>query len=409
MLMKKLLALSLVILLFTGCVGAPENLTAKYTPVPTPAEPTSTDAFKITQIRFAFDMLKGGVQSDKNENVLISPLSIKLAIAMLYNGADGKTKEQMQSVIELTPEILNKELSYYYKNLPICENAKLHIANSLWVKDDPLLMVQDSFLQTNVNYYNAEVYKAPFDASAKKQINNWVSKNTDNMIKKIVDEINPNTVMFLINALCFDAQWQKIYDKDSISKKTFYAIDSTKQNVDFMYSQEYEYICDKDATGFIKEYNGGKYAFGAILPNKNVDIYDYINKVDPYSFLHMLKNPSNETVNTYMPKFEFDYSIELNNILKNLGMVNAFDESADFSKIGTCGGNNLFVSRILHKTHITVDEKGTKAGAVTSIAMDGNAMIPVKPKEVILDRPFLFTIFDTTTCLPIFIGVVTNI
>ncbi len=407
--MKKLLALLLVILLFTGCTNSPENLTAKFTPVPTPIEPTSTDAFEITQMRFAFDMLKGGVQTDKNENVLISPLSIKLALAMLYNGADGKTKEQMQSVIELTPEILNKELNYYYKNLPGSEKAKLHIANSLWLKDDPLLTVQDSFLQTNVNYYNAEVYKAPFDTFTKKQINNWVSKNTDNMIKEIVNEINPNTVMFLINALCFDAQWQDIYKKDSVSKKTFYSIDGKKQNVDFMYSSEYSYICDANSTGFIKKYDGGKYAFGAILPNENVDIYDYINKVDPYSFLHMLKNPSNETVKTYMPKFEFDYSIELNTILKNLGMVNAFDGSADFSKIGTYGSNNLFVSRILHKTHITVDEKGTKAGAVTSIAMAGSAMNPVKPKEVILDRPFIFAIFDTETCLPTFIGIVTKI
>lgn len=408
--MKKLLALFLVVLLFTGCVGAPENLTAEYTPVPTPVEPTSTDAFEITQIRFAFDMLKGGVQTDKNKNVLISPLSIKLALAMLYNGADGKTKEQMQSVIELTPEVLNKELSYYYNSLTNDEGFNINIANSLWIKDVPDLNVQDSFLQTNVNYYNAEVYKAPFDTSTKKQINNWVSKNTDNMIKEIVNKIDPNTVMYIINALCIDAQWKNIYHKYSIDKDDFYTIDNVKQIVDFMYSSEYQYICDKNSTGFIKDYKGGKYAFAAVLPNKDVNIYDYINSIDPYSFLNMLKNPSNEEVDTAIPKFEFDYSFNLKDTLKNLGMVDAFSpDLANLSKLGFVKKGNLYLSDALHKTHITVDEKGTKAGAVTALIPAGSAANPIKPKEVILNRPFLFTIFDTTTCLPIFIGVVTNI
>ena len=168
---------------------------------------------------FAIRLFKASNENGKN--TLISPLSVLCALAMTANGAEDETLAQMEEVLGMTAEELNLYLYSYMKNLPQGDKYKLSVANSIWFKDDSRFSVNQSFLQTNADYYGAEIFKSPFNGQTLKDINNWVKNETDNMIPKIIDEIPKEALMYLINALAFEAEWTEIYEKDQVRDKTF--------------------------------------------------------------------------------------------------------------------------------------------------------------------------------------------
>jgi len=294
--------------------------------------------------------------------------------------------------------------------LPSTEKAKLNIANSIWFRDDERLQVKPGFLQKNADYYNAAAYKSPFDKQTLNDINNWVKFHTDGMIEKILEEINDDAVMYLINAVVFDAKWEVAYKKDAIKKGIFTDINGKKQNVDFMSSMESKYLDDGKATGFIKPYAGGQYSFAALLPNEGVSIEEYIASLTGEGFINTIKNAINESVAASMPKFSYKYEIEMSDALIALGMTDAFDgDKADFSRMATSSRGNIYIDFVKHKTFISVDELGTKAGAVTIVGMNEATSVKPQPKIVTLDRPFVYVIIDNATNLPIFIGTLMSV
>jgi serpin B len=176
-----------------------------------------------------------------------------------------------------------------------------------------------------------------------------------------------------------------------------------------MYSEESRYIFDGKATGFLKNYKGAKYSFAALLPNKGVDLYDYIGSLSPETLKNTLSNPKYVEVAATTPKFSYEYELTMNGVLGELGMTDAFSfDKADFTRLGRSSWGNIYVGDVLHKTFISVDEKGTKAGAVTKVEMKDTCAI-IDRKVVTLDRPFLYMIIDNATNLPIFMGTVTEI
>lgn len=353
---------------------------------------------------FAIRLFKASNENGKN--TLISPLSVLCALAMTANGAEEETLAQMEEVLGMTTDELNLYLYSYMKNLPQGDKYKLSLANSIWFTEDERFTVNQDFLQTNADYYGADIYKAPFDKQTLKDINNWVKQNTDGMIPEILDQIPPEAIMYLVNALAFEAEWSEIYEKHQVKDGEFTKEDGTKQNVKFMYGSEGTYFEDENATGFMKRYKGGKYAFVAMLPNEGVSVSEYIASLDGESLNALLANPQYITVHTSIPKFETEYSVEMSEILKDMGMTEAFDMyNADFEGLGTSTGGNIYISRVLHKTFISVGEKGTKAGAATIVEMkDGAAAEPTEPKEVYLDRPFVYMLVDCENNIPFFIG-----
>lgn len=372
------------------------------------------DTFIGSQAELAVKLFKECVDESENNNVLISPLSIQLALAMTANGANGQTKEEMEKLLggDIPLEELNEYLYTYVESLPSEEKYKLELANSIWFRDDAeRLTVEKDFLQTNADYYGAQAYKEPFDRQTVKNINNWVSEHTDGMIEKIIDEIEPDDVLHLINALAFDAEWESPYEKHNVIEEAFNAISGEKRNVKMMHSTEHRYIETENAKGVIKNYKDGKYAFAALLPDEGVDLYDYINSLSGEKLIAALKGVETESVITAIPKFSYEYGLFMNSVLADLGMPTAFDEDkADFSKMANSTFGNIFIGYVLHKTFISVDEHGTKAAAITDVATkDAMALPPEDQKEVILDRPFVYMIIDNSTNLPIFIGTVTDI
>lgn len=365
------------------------------------------DAFKNSSADFAIRLFQK--TRDDSKNSLISPLSVMLALSMTANGAKGETLTQTESLLggDIPMETLNEYLYSYIKALPSEKTAKLNIANSIWVRDNGFT-AEKAFLQKNADYFDAAVYKSAFDVKTLRYINNWVKKNTDGMIEKIIDDIDPDAVMYLINTVLFDAEWKNIYKKDEVRDGTFTALDGTKRTASMMYSAEHLYLDDGKAIGFIKPYRNG-YSFVALLPNEDISLSDYAASMTGKSFADTIKNAEDVPVEAAMPKFSYDFDIEMSGALKALGMSLPFDpEKADFSALGYYESGNIFISRVLHKAYITVDEKGTKAGAAT--AADIKATSDTGGLySVTLDRPFVYAVIDDACGLPVFIGAVMDI
>ena len=225
------------------------------------------------------------------------------------------------------------------------------------------------------------------------------------MIPKILDDIPEDSVMYLINALAFDAQWDRIYTKDCVHTGTFTNADGSETENEFMYSDEYGYLESAKTSGFIKYYKSNKYAFAALLPGEGVSVNEALDSLDGEALLSMLSAPQSFIVEASIPKFSVDHDIELSSVLSAMGMPDAFDmKLANLSGIGSYSGGNIFINRVLHKTHIDVDEQGTRAGAASAVELATTS--PPEIKIVKLNRPFIYMRIDCKTCLPFFIGTV---
>ena len=370
-------------------------------------EDTSANHSAVTD--FAVRLFKAS--EENGENTLISPLSVLCALAMTANGAEDETLQQMEDVLGMTTEEMNLYIYSYMQNLPQDDKYKLSLANSIWFTDHERFTVNQDFLQTTADYYGADIYKAPFNEQTCKDINNWIKEKTDGMIQGALDEIPDSALMYLINALAFDAEWADIYEKHQVREGEFTKEDGTKQECEFMYSTESNYFEDEKATGFLKYYKSGKYAFVALLPKEGVSVSEYIASLTGEVLNELLSNPEHTTVYTTIPKFETGYSVEMTEILKSMGMTDAFDpNNADFGRLGSSTGGNISISRVIHKTFISVEEKGTKAAAVTIVEPgDGAAMELEQPKEVYLDRPFVYMLIDCENNIPFFIGTMMDV
>ncbi len=366
------------------------------------------DPFRQSSADFALRLF--GASDSRTGNRLISPLSVMLALAMTANGAQGETKEQMEQLLggDIPLDTLNAYLCDYVQSLTSRGNGKLSIANSIWFREG--LAVNPDFLQKNADYYRADAYQSAMGTETVRDINRWVRQNTDGMIDRILDTLSPDTVMCLVNTVLFDAEWQTVYTEDDVRDGTFTTADGTRKTVSMMHAQVTRYLEDTQATGFLKPYRNGCY-FLALLPNEGVPLEEYVASLSGEHFLSLFDQARQAPVRITMPKFDYTYEIALNDTLQALGLTLPFDpDLANFRGIEDADDGNLYISRILHKAHITVGEKGTRAGAATAVLLD-KATAPDRPEEplsVTLDRPFLFAIVDGDTGLPIFIGTVAD-
>ena len=408
---KRIIALAvsaaLAIAAFTGC-GSPaasksaseddlmKNIEAR--PLAANVQPDENDDAAAAD--FALRLFRENAPG--SGNMMISPISVLSAMAMTANGARGETLEQMEKAFGLSIDEVNRYLGGYIRSLPSDKDAKLSMANSIWLRDSEDFAAKEEFLQTNADYYGSGVFKAAFDSDTLRDINKWVEKNTDGMIKNILNDIPDSTMMYLINAIAFDAKWQEQYEKDKVDDSTFTTEDGREQTVKMMYSTEHTYLRDENAQGFVKYYKGENYAFAALLPNEGVSVADYAASLTGEKLMSILDNAVSGKVNAGLPEFESEYSVEMSEVLQSMGIVDAFDSGmADFSGISDSG---LMISRVLHKSYISVDAQGTKAAAATVVDLREASDVPDDTYTVILDRPFVYMIIDCGSNMPLFIG-----
>lgn len=409
------LSLAACILPFSGCgktVGKVHNKGVKSGAVRDLTEGISKnesaskapdDEFKAAASSFAAELFKGNYS--KGKTTLMSPLSVLTALALVQNGAQGNTLAQLEQALGgLDRDTLNAYMRAYCDFLT--ESDELKIANSVWT--DSSVEAKQAFLQKAVDSYSAQLFSAPLsDPKTVESINSWVKKNTDGMIPKIIEKADRYAVMMLVNAIAFDAKWETPYKRSDIEKLDFTSYSGSKKKTDFMCSTENIYLKDGGAVGFMKPYKDGRFAFAALLPDENTGIDDYVASLSGDKLMKIFSSAKRgNEVNVKMPKFRAEYSAQLIDTLKNMGVKDAFDsKTADFSSL--IENRDAYIATVVHKTFIEVDEKGTRAAASTLVGAD--TMSLMEPYSVCLNRPFVYMIVDTETNLPLFIGVQTEI
>ena len=409
---KKLVA-SIMSLLLLGLVSCDKV-------EPITDNPSSTDLqndFYLSQsmqndiLDFSIDFFKHQIEDD--ENTIVSPQSLYFALGMTINGANGDTQQELINTL-----CKGSDLQEFNDNISALINQTdtktCNIANSIWLRDVQDLSLNSEFKKSSEEYFKSEIYTKKFDGKFVDTVNKWVSKNTDGMIDTILNEVpSEDTMMYLINAICFDAKWNDKYDDIQINENgKFTNSKGDIQDVVMLNSTEDTYLCDEQSTGFLKYYLGGKYAFMGILPNEDVSINDYMESLTGDSFINLYRSKisgNSISVKVTIPEFRYTSEYLLNDTLKDMGISSAFDEfSADFSNMIDSNTYKLYMGKVIQKAYIQVDRNGTKASAITSISMnDATAML--ETYQVYLDRPFIYAIMDTDTELPIFMGVVNNI
>lgn len=377
-----------------------------------------SDEFKDAAADFAFELLKESNKAGyEGDSLLVSPLSVMLALSMTANGAEGETLKQFEKVLggKMDIDSLNAQLFNYTSTLTSTEKAKFNLANAVWLTSDPSFSVNRHFISRIENTFDADIVAADMtNPTTVDEINSWVKKETFDMIDKIIDEgsLDEQTIMVLLNAIAFDAQWQNEISDKSCFEDDFNGTDG-KKTVTFMRTPGDRYLEGDNEIGFIKNYAGGDYAFLALLPDEGIDINDYVASLSGKEFLKICDEDFGDKyeVNTVIPHFSFDCSLSMAGVLEKMGIKDAFNPfTADFSGMGESTNGTLYISDVLHKTHIELDNKGTKAAAVTGVVVKATGIsIPATVKNVVLDRPFVYAIIDIQTGLPIFLGVCENI
>ena len=414
--MKRILSAMLIpallpTVLLTSCGKESESMPKKDpTPrfVPQTEGIPASDDFTESVTNFAEALFRLSLEEGKN--LVLSPLSVTYALTMTANGAEGETLAEFNSLNGgIDVNNMNEYLCSLTHRMAETKESTVEIGNSVWANKQSFT-VNEKFRETVLAYYGAEA--AALDFSKKESadtINKWVSDRTDGMIDKAVDEIDPMTAMILINTVLFDGKWEVPYGEYDIVNRIFDGYTASAKNADFLNSTEHSYFEVENGVGFSKPYKDG-YKFVAILPNEGVDVYDFARELDLSDTLSAADN-SHEKVICQIPKFEYGVEVDLNEILMSMGLKRAFSSAeAELWGLGSSDVGKLFISKVLQKAKIKLDEDGTKAAAMTGVFVECTSAAPITtPKEIILDRPFFYMIVDDRTDLPLFMGVLADL
>ena len=357
--------------------------------------------------KFGFNLFSQLLVKDNNKNIFVSPSSIALALAMTYNGADGSTKEVMAKALELQGLNLQQVNSNYAELKTSLENpdpeVTLNIANSLWA--DQNVNLKSDFIQNNQEFYQAKVTNLNFaDSETPNKINSWVKENTQGKIEKIIDKIDPNQVLFLLNAIYFKGSWKQEFDQEKTTQLPFYlSSGDEKQHPMMSQAGDYKYYESEKFQAVSLPYGeDGRVSFYVFLPKQNSNLNSFYESLNAANWEKWMSKFALRNGSLRLPRFKMDYEATLNDALSALGMEEAFTNSANFSQMG----NNLKISQVKHKTFVEVNEEGTEAAATTSVGIElTSAQIPSqKPFRMIVDRPFFCAIRDNQTGTVLFMG-----
>ncbi|MBN3874765.1 MAG: serpin family protein [Nostoc sp.] len=410
-----LAAASVVLFSVLGCSQIDSNKSAlAQSSLPQPETPlqkkTLNTDIKIVESsnKFGFKLFSEVLKNDRGEkNLFISPSSVAIALAMTYNGASGSTQQAMAKTLELQgmnlPEI-NSSYAAALKQLLDNPDAKvqLNIANSLWANQD--FSFAPDFLQRTQDFYKAKVSNLNFkDAAAPNIINNWVKENTSGKINKIVETIQPNAVLYLINAIYFKGKWSNEFDKSQTAQYPFYTTSGRqKQHPMMSQSGDYRYYESKQFQAVSLPYGkDGKFSFYIFLPKQNSNLNAFYQNLNVENWGKWMTQFKKQKGFIRLPRFKTEYDITLNDALKSLGMGEAFSNKANFSGMG----KNLAISEVKHKTFVEVNEEGTEAAAATSVGIVVTSLREEpEPFRMIVNRPFFCAIRDNQTGSVLFMG-----
>ena len=362
---------------------------------------------------FGFQLFSELIRQHDIKNMMVSPTSIAMALAMTYNGADRTTKEAMAKTLgvsDLDLKEFNQSNLDLKKSLTKTDKKiTLSIANSLWA--DKRIQFKKEFVNANKKYYSAQVSTLDF-ASPKSvnTINQWVSKSTKGKIPKIIDQIGEDVIAYLINAIYFKADWQKAFDKKLTSPKIFYCLDGTKKEHPMMHQENrFPYFETDKFQAIGLPYRNNAMSMYIFLPREKSSTPEFLKQLNYENWQKWLPQFRLTNGDITLPKFKLEFGKSLKDILKAMGMEIAFDDTlANFTKMASSQLNgNIYIGDVIHKTFIEVAEQGTEAAAVTAVQMEIKA-IAMDQFSMTIDRPFFYAITDNTTNSILFMGIVTE-
>ncbi|NIS15489.1 MAG: serpin family protein [Aliifodinibius sp.] len=359
---------------------------------------------------FAFNIFKEIVNNESDANIFISPLSISYALGMTYNGAEDETKEAMADVLGFDG-MDDFEINESYRDLTkalmtIDPEVIMEIANSIWYRQG--FEVEQEFIDLNQEYFDAYVAALNFNnPGAKDIINDWIEEKTHDKIQDVIKQIDPLTMMFLVNCIYFKAAWKYEFDPDYTEVEDFHLPSGATVDCDMMH-QENELLryFNDNFQAVQLPYGEAGFCMSIFLPRQGNALDDLINQMDDDSWSDWMGNFKADTTIIKMPKFRLKYDRELKPDLAALGMGIAFEPyEADFTRINN--EIDLHITSVLHSTFVQVDEEGTEAAAVTVVEI-GTTSIDPNEKLMHINRPFFFVIHDQYTDAILFMGKIAN-
>ncbi|PZV11759.1 MAG: proteinase inhibitor I4 serpin [Pseudanabaena sp.] len=361
---------------------------------------------------FGFNLFDRIAKQDPNKNIFISPSSVAISLSMIYNGASGETQQAIAKTLELQAIKIDDVNSFNQMLQQLLANGdtnvELNIANSLWARKD--IALEQTFLNKVKEFYQAEVSSLDYqDPNAANAINAWVKTNTKNKIDKIVDRIDPDSMLFLINAVYFKGKWEAPFEKSLTKPQPFTLADGTKiQHPAMSRSGEYSYYDAPTFQAISLPYGSGRFSMEIFLPKSKSSLLEFQKQLTAKNWQEWSTKFSRKEGLIQLPRFKMEYETSLKSALQNMGMAIAFKpDKADFRNLSTV---QAFIGDVKHKTFVEVNEEGTEAAAATSVEMKATSAMPSEepPFQMIVDRPFFFTISDRQTGTIIFIGKIKN-
>lgn len=381
------------------------------TPNPMSNPSSAVDPRLVTaNTRFGFQLLSQLIQQDAAENIMISPTSVAIALSMLYNGAAGNTQAAMANALELqgfSLQDLNQANAALQASLEQADpKVTLTIANSLWGRQG--VTFNPDFLQRNQTFYNAEVATLDFNRpEAVSQINNWVNQNTAGKITEIIDRLDPEQILFLINAVYFKGNWTIQFNPEQTQDRPFQLLDGSQKQHPLMVQQgNYAYYETDQFQAISLPYGNRRLSMYVFLPRPQSNLSDFYASLTPENWDSWMGQFNRRQGTIQLPRFKFEYESHLNAALSALGMGTIFAPGqADFSNLSD---SEIVVDQVKHKTFIEVNEEGTEAAAVTSIGIRATSIDLTGPFEMVVDRPFFCAIRDNQTGTVLFMGSVVD-
>ena len=373
-----------------------------------------TDYEKITDSnnQLGFTVLSEA-QPNKDGNIFISPTSLFMALSMVYNGADGVTKDEMAKVLQVegieADELNQANASLMNLFHSSSEKIQLNIANSIWLNEN--FHFQDDFAQNNRDYFNAEIQEIDiFDSESPKMINQWVKEKTNGKIEEIVDSpLDPDLVTILINAIYFKGDWKYEFDESQTEDRPFYLKDGSTKDVPLMSLEEKLAYMENETLQAVSLPYGeeNEMSMNVILPKENVDLAEFQNMLTYENWQKWTSEFQVKEGTLLLPKFQLEYEATLNDMLKRLGMTTAFAKGANFGKM-IQEADPLWISQVKQKTYLDVNEKGTEAAAATSVEMVTESFNMDGPFRMEVNRPFLIAITENQSNTILFLGAINN-
>lgn len=365
------------------------------------------ESFIMSNTEFSLELFK---ELAVEENPVYSPVPVYLSLALLANGAEDGATHEILDTLNLT-DLTDEEFNAYYHELinileAESEGIELNISNSIW--HDEEFEANADFLQLNKTYYDTDTFKLDFsDKQAPTEMNDWVSNATNGKIEKMIDKIGADTVMYLFSTIYFNGKWEMPFELEGTYESEF-SVDGEILDVDKMTGRfEVEHIITDTEEGIILPYEGDQYSFIALMPNRERTVREYLDTMDQRKVSELLNAIEKDEVDILLPKFEVSFENKLTDTLPDMGIKEIFDaDTNSLSKMGKAIGN-LYVSEMAQKTFIEVNELGTEAASAVSSAIDMMSMPEPKP-TIDFNRPFIYSIIDNDTELPVFLGIMDN-